>query len=273
MKGFTAVTRAGIRNVAARLRVLGPLRRVRRRLAPVTTPMDRLFGILRELGFRPAHVVDIGANHGTWTRRALTHFPDAHCTVIEPQERLRESLSDVLATNPRVHFHAVGAGRETGRFLFTIADRDDSCTFDMTPEEASTLGYRQVETPVVTLNDLLGASGLPAPELIKIDAEGLDLDVLDGASNFLGRTEVFLVEASVVEPGFRNTVSNVLRYMDAAGYRLFDITELNRPVHPKVLWLVELVFILRNGKLDTSLQERFPPGRVQPVVLFPTSGQ
>jgi hypothetical protein len=31
----------------------------------------------------------------------------------------------------------------------------------------------------------------------KIDAEGLDLEVLKGASNYFGKTEIFMVEAGV----------------------------------------------------------------------------
>jgi hypothetical protein len=35
------------------------------------------------------------------------------------------------------------------------------------------------------------------------------------------------------------------------GYRLFDISDLNRPFQPRVLWLVELVFIKNNGIIDS----------------------
>lgn len=39
--------------------------------------------------------------------------------------------------------------------------------------------------------------------------------------------------------------------MDAYGYKLFDITDLNRPWSNNVLWLVELVFVLKNGTIDS----------------------
>jgi hypothetical protein len=38
--------------------------------------------------------------------------------------------------------------------------------------------------------------------------------------------------------------------MDQRGYRVFDITALNRPSKTKILWLVELVFIRKDGYLD-----------------------
>ena len=38
--------------------------------------------------------------------------------------------------------------------------------------------------------------------------------------------------------------------MDKKGYSLFEITDLNRPFQPQVLWLVELAFIKKGGIID-----------------------
>jgi hypothetical protein len=107
--------------------------------------------------------------------------------------------------------------------------------------------------PVVRLNDFLPATNLPQPDIIKIDAEGLDLEVLSGADNFFGLTEIFMVEASVMNKMFENNVLKVLSFMDEKGYRLFDITDLNRTIKHGALWLVELVFIKKNGVIDNAI--------------------
>ena len=67
----------------------------------------------------------------------------------------------------------------------------------------------------------------------------------------MGKTEVILIEASVAYDAFSNDIKTVINTMDAYGYKLFDITDLNRPFSNKVLWLVELAFVLKNGTLDT----------------------
>ncbi len=51
--------------------------------------LNTLFTNLKAAGFSPKHIVDVGANHGTWTREALKHFPDAYYTLIEPQNWLK----------------------------------------------------------------------------------------------------------------------------------------------------------------------------------------
>jgi len=207
---------------------------------------------LKQIGFEPKHIVDVGANHGWWTREALKYFPDAWYTLLEPQYWLEDSIKDVLETNTKVRFHAVGAGAAKGTFDFTIVNRDDSCSFRYTEAEAKAEGFEQIKLPVVTLNDLLAGSGLPTPDIIKIDAEGLDIEVLKGASDFFGKTEIFMVEVGIVNKIFDNSCLKMINYMDNNGYTLFEITDINRPFVPAILWLAELVFIKKNGFIDSK---------------------
>ena len=108
--------------------------------------------------------------------------------MVEPQKWLQASFQDLLDSNKKISYHAVGAGKENGSFKFTIVDRDDSCSFKYTEEEAKEKGFKQVEIPVVTLNNLIKESENPVPDIVKIDAEGLDLEVLAGASDLFGKT-------------------------------------------------------------------------------------
>lgn len=214
--------------------------------------LEVFFDNIKEMGFSPKHIIDVGANHGTWTRETLKYFPEAYYTLIEPQEWLKPSLQDILETNSKVSFNAVGAGDKSGSFMFTIVNRDDSCSFRYTAEEAKAGGFKQVEIPIVTLNEMVAKNtALPFPDLVKIDAEGLDINVLEGASDLMGKTEVFLVEAALFCKEFDNSLLKMVEYMDKKGYTLFEITDLNRPFQPQVLWLVELAFIKKGGIIDS----------------------
>ena len=73
--------------------------------------------------------------------------------------------------------------------------RDDSSTFVLT--DWSTKSQR-ITVPIITLNQLVASSDAGLPEIVKIDAEGFDLKVLAGASDLLGKTDIFLVEAVVL---------------------------------------------------------------------------
>ena len=214
------------------------------------TPLENFFQILNQFGFNPKHIVDVGANHGKWTRSALKYFPNAQITMVEPQYWLKDSIQDVLDSNDKVKLYPYGAGESEGTFSFTVANKDVSSSFNYSEEEAKERGYKQLQLPIITLNKLLSENNLSNPDIIKIDAEGIDIQVLKGASNYLGKTEIIMVEASVLNKSYNNSLLKTINFMDENGYTLFDITEINRPFQTQVLWLVELVFVLKGGKID-----------------------
>jgi FkbM family methyltransferase len=203
------------------------------------------FVLLKRFGFAPKHILDIGANHGRWTREAIKFFPDARYTLVEPQDNLKTYIQDLLELGCKIQWINAGASDRSGTLRFTIANRDDSSTFVLTAAQARAGGLQQTTVPVKTVNEIAASAGGDLPDMVKIDAEGLDLKVLAGASELTGKTDVFLVEAMVCA-GYENSAAEVIKFMAGAGYRLVDVTDLNRSPKHGVLWACELAF-LRNG--------------------------
>jgi FkbM family methyltransferase len=220
------------------------LRLIRLRNAPGS--LDSFFFFLKERGFAPKHVVDVGANHGDWTRAALKYFPEAYYTLVEPQDQLRTHVQDLLARDGRIRWIGAGAGDKLGTLPLRIWHRDVTSSFIFTREAAMTAGMRQIEVPVTTLNEIVRTSDAPFPDLVKIDAEGFDLRVLAGASELVGKTDIFLLEAQIWPRRWENTLGNVIQTMAHLGYRIFDIHDLNYSPKYGVLWLCEVTF-LRNA--------------------------
>ena len=212
----------------------------------------QFFQCIKNLGFNPSHIVDVGANRGTWTRNAFQYFPDAYFSMFEPQAYLSGSLTDLLK-NPKIKFHAKGVGPSSGMMDLTTADRDDSFSFSFTAEQAKAFGVRQVKAPVVTLDEFLPTLGLPQPELVKIDAEGWDLEVLKGAESTIANAEVVLMEAAVMNKFFKNTIADVICEMNVRGFVVFDITDLNRTQKHHALWLVEIAFVKADGSICSAI--------------------
>lgn len=214
---------------------------------------DPFFSCLKSLGYQPKHIVDVGANRGNWTRTAMKYFPGIHYTMFEPQEKMRDEVADLLSY-PNVEFHRMGVGPVNSTMKLTQHEWDDSHTFALTPKQAEDFGYPQVEVPVVALDDFFHGKGLPSVDILKIDAEGWDLEVLKGASKIAAGADVVLMEASVLNPIFKNTVQEVIDAMSRIGFVLFDITDLNRTAKHGALWLVELAFVRRGGSLRNAVQ-------------------
>lgn len=209
------------------------------------------FDCLNKLGFRPRHIVDIGANRGNWTRTAMRYFPDTHFTLFEPQVELLAG-SD-LDGDKRVQIFAMGVGPTTATMLLSKHARDDSFSFALSKAEAAALGREQVEAPVVALDEFLPQQGIPFPDMLKIDAEGWDLEVLKGAEAAVSKAEVVLLEAAVMNKRFPNKLPQVVAEMDKRGFVVLDITDLNRTVRDNALWLVEMAFVKADGVLDRKI--------------------
>ena len=210
--------------------------------------LDCLFALLKGLGFAPKHIVDVGANRGFWTRTALQHFPDAAYTLVEPQGELKVYIQDLMDRGCRIRWVHAGAGDKPGSLPFTIRERDDASNFSASEKEAQAAGLKRTTVEIRTLDEIVASGEFPVPEMVKIDAEGFDLKVLAGGTGLIGRTEIFLIEASL-RGSWENTVLEVMRRMAERGYDLLDVTHLNRSPKYGVLWLMELAFVRRDSRL------------------------
>ncbi len=132
---------------------------------------------------RPGDVFwDIGAHIGLYTilgARAIGE--DGHVHAFEPmpanRARLGESLRLSGCTNVTVHPHALAA--ESGEARLHAAGL--TTMWSLVPSDTPD----HVVVECRTLDDVMAA--VEPPEVLKIDAEGLELDILRGGSELLAR--------------------------------------------------------------------------------------
>jgi FkbM family methyltransferase len=211
--------------------------------------LEQFFSLLKSFQFNPEHLLDVGANHGNWTRTALAYFPNAQYTLVEPQDHLKVHIKNLRESGRNIRWINAGVADRSGTMPFTISYRDDSSSFALTEEQASMQGYQRVDIEVKTINEIVAMSGGPIPAMVKIDAEGFDLKALAGASDLFGKTEIFLVEAVICAPDYENTIAKVVSTMAAAEYRVIEVTDMNRSPKHGVLWLCELAFLRNASRL------------------------
>jgi FkbM family methyltransferase len=217
------------------------------------------FSLLQRAGFAPRRILDVGANHGQWTRTAIRFFPAARYVLVEPQGELEADIQDLRRHNHDVRWITGGVSDRPGELLLSITPNNDtSSSFILTAEEAAQFGFPQRRLPVFTINELVRKEFEAAPELVKIDAEGYDLKALAGAGEILGRTEVFFMEAAICATRIENSAFEVIRAMKDAGYMMIDLTDVNRRADSGLLWLCEFVFLKETSPLLARLREARP---------------
>jgi FkbM family methyltransferase len=222
---------------------------------PVGDPLSFLEDV-KARGFEPTRIVDVGAHSAHWSRLAQSQWPDAWFTLIEPQAELKPYLDEFCA-HPRARWVEAGAGRELGTSVLTV-DPDDptSSSFALTEQEAAEAALHDRRAlPLITLDSLWSDSLEPPPELVKIDVEGLELDVLQGAQTFLGSTELFVVEVSFY-PWLARWPSavEVIAFMAERGYVPYDLCWFLRRPLDGALGLADIAFALEDGFLRSQIE-------------------
>jgi FkbM family methyltransferase len=159
-------------------------------------------------------VLDIGANIGAHTI-ALARLvgPQGIVLAFEPIRFLYHLCCGNVAlnglTNVRAYHYAVGA--QAGRLTVPLIDFVQPGTFGGLP-----LGAWEQGEPVsvISLDELLS---VPACHFIKVDVEGMELDVLQGAEQTITRFRpVLYVEHDDTDKG-----RMVLKLLQAWDYRLY----------------------------------------------------
>src|SRR5258708_40104064 len=145
---------------------------------------------LRNRGYEPAVVFDIGAADGGWTRMARGIWSAPKFVGCEPLQERRPALEALVADFPnQVSFHDCGLGD---------ADRELSLgVTDFLWDSSFAYGGSSARKVMVRRLDSLHRDGrIPYPTMVKIDVQGFERRVLEGGRSVLSRADFILMECN-----------------------------------------------------------------------------
>ena len=135
--------------------------------------------------------VDVGANVGEWTTSVLEKAPSARGIVLDPSTEAYDELQRTLGS-ARVEVLHAAAGDVAGRQTFYQEPRAGRTS--SLYAAAAAVERTAHEVDVVTLDQLVAAGGVERIDLLKIDAEGHDLRILEGSHRLLTEQRVGVVQ-------------------------------------------------------------------------------
>ncbi|NQU56286.1 MAG: FkbM family methyltransferase [Rhodospirillales bacterium] len=181
---------------------------------------DSLIGSFCRLG---NVAIDVGANLGEWALpMAKAVGPTGRVFAFEPVPHLAEGLDKTFRINGLAHARTVkkALGDKNGETAF-IFDEDHTGMSSFIGSLAEGTTTRELSVETVTLDSFVRNEGLERLDFVKIDVQGCEAAVLEGATDTLGQLcPALIIEAGVETPGERVKISEILK---AAGYDMAGI--------------------------------------------------
>ncbi len=182
------------------------------RLDKVKPPQTGLTGadLMGDLAYllapvsRPV-ILDVGAHKGETARRLVKRFPQANIHSFEPHPDSFKTMRENVAPWPNITPVNVACGSASGRQkLFT---NSASFTNSLLPNSDTISQFApahlvekrgEVDITVKALDDYCAEQRLPLIHLLKMDAQGYERQIIDGASQLLANGKILIVHSEVL---------------------------------------------------------------------------
>ena len=216
-----------LRSFAGRLLRLALSRTGHRLVSPLTIGHDvwndvQNLSSARNIPIRT--IFDVGANDGQTSLLLARRFPGAAIKAFEPSPRTFAALKNAIRPHSAIEAFelALGAHAQTQE----LYEYGDTVLSSLHPEANYIKRFPQHATrrsvTVETLDRFCREHGIERIDLLKVDTEGFDLAVLQGASTMLDRGGIAFVyvEFNDVETADDSgALGPIARYLQPKGYR------------------------------------------------------
>ncbi len=179
--------------------------------------------MLRHLA--PATVLDVGANKGQFTLVVRAVAPKANVLAFEPLASEAATFKRNHGRDPLVTLYPFALSDRSGTATFHVTNRADSSSLLM-PAANAKKAYEVSTTHAISvdvgrLDELVGVDALVPPVLLKLDVQGAEAMVLEGATGLLDKIDYVFTEVSFV-PLYEGQAlaSDILKLIHSRGYAL-----------------------------------------------------
>jgi FkbM family methyltransferase len=216
--------------------------------------LDRqVFQRLKNFGYVPEIIFDIGASNSGWSYYINKVLPEAKFYLFEPlidySTDYRELISEILRVYPSFHLYKYALGEISGQATMNIfADMVSSSVLEIGETTQTTT---PVTVQMLTLDNAIAQLGLPYPQVIKIDTQGSELSILKGAVKTLSKVDVLFIECWLYRGYGKKTplLTEIADWLLSFNFRLWDVADAYRN-QEGVLTTLDCIFV--NSKAGIS---------------------
>jgi FkbM family methyltransferase len=188
---------------------------------------------LKDSGFEPKIIYDIGACVLHWTNEAERIWPDAEYIAFEAM-----NVAEFLYKERNLKYHIGVLSDQTGKEVDFYQNnihpggnsyyKENEAVNPQAPIYFNESHKTRLIT--VTLDAVVRLKQFPLPDLIKMDVQGAELDILKGAGSVLSSSKHVILELQRVEYNKGAPLNDtVIAYMDSIGFDCLGEFSSNGP--------------------------------------------
>ncbi len=170
-------------------------------------------------------IFDIGANTGMFSILGKSMNPKATVHAFEPITRIFARLKENVEMNHLdVNLHEIAMSNESGTAkIFDIASDHHYHASLKESEVAHHEGVTYTEIKTDTLNNFVGSVNAEGCDLMKIDVEGFEIEVINGALDVIKKYRPSIL----IEVKNDENAAEIEILLSGLDYRYYDIDEVN----------------------------------------------
>jgi FkbM family methyltransferase len=168
--------------------------------------------------------------------------------MVEPLEERRASLQSLKEMHPNVDYILAGAADQPGRLTLGVTQGlfDSSFAYG---------GSEERVVDVATIDGLLHSGRIEQPQFMKLDVQGFEIRVLEGASEAMRNCDAVMIE----QPFFRfcesmTLVHESIAWMAARGFLPYEIVDILRRPLDGAMGQCDILFVRQGHKLVQDIR-------------------
>lgn len=186
--------------------------------------------IMRQ-GYSFPNIFDVGGSNGSWVNIMSKVFTDSRFDLFEPLAEINESYKEILvhlkAIHEDSHMHAIAIGEKDGSIKVNMFDDPSAST---TLPTGLLSGTKSTKVEMRSIDSIVESGLCPAPDLIKMDIQGGELNALKGAQKTLPGTSFLMLETWIQRSYGKYTplLNELMDFLSPFGFTPYEFGDVFR---------------------------------------------
>ena len=190
------------------------------------------FNVLTKIVKKGDVIFDVGANKGNWSKFVLEKNPDVKIFAFEPVPETFHILENNVKGQNAVLYNLAISNEDKQKTFYHWANSSESGELSSLyrrheVERRMNIAVRPIAVQSRTLDSFCKENSINHIDFLKIDTEGAELDVLNGAAKLLDSKSICTIQfeygGTYRDSGI--TLKQIFELMQRKGYQIFRIIE------------------------------------------------